>query len=388
MRAQPVHVVYGGANLFKPDTPSKLGRIAMASADQYGPVATVLGVSEAVAARVLRKLQTEPVEDYRIDFEDGYGYRTDAEEDGHAESAGRALKECAARGMLPPFSGVRIKPLNREMRGRGLRTLDLFLRALGAPLPPNFVVTLPKPVSADEPALLAERLEAWEREAGIDTGTIRIEIMIETPQALQGDNLLRFAAAGRGRVRGAHFGPFDYTSSIGIASAAQDLLHPACDMARHAMQVAYAPAGIWLSDGPTNVMPVPGERGADAVHDGWRLHYKHVRRSLYMGFYQGWDLHPAQLVSRYAAVYSFYAEALPGASARLKSFVERASRASMVGQTFDDAASGQGLLNLFLRAIHCGALTEEEARERTGLTLGEIASGSFARIVEARGSTS
>lgn len=379
-----MHVVYGGANLFRPNTASRLGQNAITAAGQYGPIAEVLGVSEAVANRVLAKLQSEPVEDYRIDFEDGYGCRADAEEDGHAVAAAHAMSEGMAAGLLPPFVGIRIKPLTHEMRARSLRTLDLFLRALGTPAPPNFVVTLPKISSADEPALLADRLEALEHDLHMPAGSLGMEIMIETPQAFQESNLHKFAAAGRGRVRGAHFGPFDYTSSLGIASVGQDLLHPVCDMARHMMQVAYAPSGTWISDGPTNVMPVARERGAAGVHDAWRLHFKHVRHSLYMGFYQGWDLHPAQLVSRYGAVFSFFEEALGDASVRLKNFVDRAAQATMVGQMFDDAASGQGLLNFFLRAINCGAITEEEARERTGLSHSEIAAGSFERIVEAR----
>ena len=382
MMRQPVHVVYGGAHLFKPGIAARLGRTALAATDEFGPVTQVFGVSESVAARVLSKLRNQPVEDYRIDFEDGYGYRVDAEEDAHAESAGRIVGESG--GDLPPMIGIRIKALTPELGGRALRTLELFIRAMGSPAPQQFAVTLPKVTSATEIARLVDHLDSLETELGMMPGTVLLEIMVETPQALQGSNMAEFLAAGRGRIRGAHFGPFDYTSSIGIASNCQDLLHPACDMARHQMQIAYAPSGLWLSDGPTPVMPVARERGAAGVHDAWRLHYRNVRHALRMGFYQGWDLHPAQLVSRYAAVYSFYDEAMDQSSTRLRNFVERAAQATMVGQTFDDAATGQGLLNFFLRAVGCGALSEEEALERTGLTHAEIAAGSFAGIVRAR----
>jgi hypothetical protein len=51
---------------------------------------------------------------------------------------------------------------------------------------------------------------------------------------------------------------------------------------------------------------------------------------------------------------------------------------------FDDAATGQGLLNYFLRAINCGALTETEATERSGLTVAELRSGSFVKILNNR----
>ena len=374
--------------MFKPDTAARLGRNALAAAEQFGPIAEVLDVPQRIADRVFEKLRTAPVEDYRIDFEDGYGYRADAEEDAHAVASARALREGMIAGTLPAFIGMRVKPLTPELRNRSIRTLDLFLRELGAPVPPNFAITLPKPTTREEPAALADRLDALESEIGIAPGTIRIEVMIETPQAFLdptgASNLPKFAAAGRGRVRGAHFGPFDYTSSIGIAGNAQDLLHPACDMARHMMQIAYMPLGIWISDGPTTVMPVARERGAAGVHDAWRLHFRNVRHALRMGYYQGWDLHPAQLVTRYAAVYSFYDEAMDSASRRLKNFVDQAAQATMVGQTFDDAATGQGLLNFFLRAIHCGAITEEEAGQRTGLTHDEINAASFTEITKSR----
>ena len=152
--------------------------------------------------------------------------------------------------------------------------------------------------------------------------------------------------------------------------------HPACDFAKHVMQVALAGTGIWLSDGATNIMPVgriaprrraltaPSATRIAAVHRAWRLHAEHVRHSLVNGFYQGWDLHPAQLPSRYAAVYAFFLEGLDAASERLRNFVEKAAQATLVGDVFDDAATGQGLLNYFLRAMNCGAITEDEAVER------------------------
>jgi hypothetical protein len=159
------------------------------------------------------------------------------------------------------------------------------------------------------------------------------------------------------------------------------MLHPVCDFAKHVMQVTLAGTGIWLSDGATNVLPV-GAR--DAVHRAWRMHAEHVRHSLVNGFYQGWDLHPAQLPSRYAAVFAFFLEGLDAASDRLQNFVRKAAQATLAGDVFDDAATGQGLLNYFLRALNCGAITEAEAVARSGLTLEELRSRSFARILEGR----
>jgi hypothetical protein len=159
------------------------------------------------------------------------------------------------------------------------------------------------------------------------------------------------------------------------------MLHPVCDFAKTVMQVALSGTGIWLSDGATNVMPI-GSR--EIVHRAWRLHAAHVRHSLVTGFYQGWDLHPAQLPSRYAAVYAFFLEGLAASSDRLKNFVEKAAQATLVGDVFDDAATGQGLLNYFLRAMNCGAITEDEAVTMSGLTLDELRGRSFMRILKNR----
>ena len=72
------------------------------------------------------------------------------------------------------------------------------------------------------------------------------------------------------------------------------------------------------------------------------------------------------------------------AAHRLRNFLDQAARATRLGQTFDDAATGQGLLNSFLRAVHCGALTEEEALARSGLTLAELRGKSFRKCLERR----
>jgi hypothetical protein len=177
------------------------------------------------------------------------------------------------------------------------------------------------------------------------------------------------------------------------------MLHPACDFAKHMMQVSFAGTGIWLSDGATNIMPVPPHRFAEGdtpltgkqieenrqvVHRAWKLHYDHIQHSLINGFYQGWDLHPGQLPTRFAAIYAFFLEGLDAASQRLRNFVEKAAKATLVGDVFDDAATGQGLLNYFLRAINSGALKEEEAVELSGLTVEELRTGSFVKILKNR----
>jgi len=121
----------------------------------------------------------------------------------------------------------------------------------------------------------------------------------------------------------------------------------------------------------------------EIVHRAWKKGYDHIRHSLWNGYYQGWDLNPAQLPMRYAAVYSFFLEGSHLAVDRLKTFVEKAARATLTGDVFDDAATGQGLLNYFLRALNCGAISEKEI-EQAGLTLDEIRTRSFKKILEMR----
>ena len=394
---QPVHVVYGGAHLFKADAAQKLGAVALRTLQEYAPDAATLaaalgldpGLASRIYPRVVDKLTREPVEDFRIDFEDGFGNRPDQEEDAHAQLAAAEVATALANGTLPSSIGIRIKPLSEELKRRSLRTFDLFLTTLldksGGALPPNFVVTLPKIMAPEQVTALASACDAFEYWRGMPAGTLKFELMIETTQSVFAADgsvaLPRLIAEGGGRIVAAHFGTYDYTAACSITAAHQHMLHPVCDFAKHVMQVALAGTGIWLSDGATNVMPI-GSR--DVVHRAWRLHAEHVRHSLVTGFYQGWDLHPAQLPTRYAAVYAYFLEGLGPASERLKNFVQKAAQATLVGDVFDDAATGQGLLNYFLRAMNCGAITEAEAVEKSGLTLEELRGKSFVKILNAR----
>lgn len=382
---QPVHTVYGGAHLFKADTTAKLGSLGLRSLREHAPdagaFANAIGIpsslAEKIYARVLEKLNREPVEDFRIDFEDGYGNRPDEEEDRHAELAAREVAAGLKNKTLPPFIGIRIKPFSQELTRRSIRTLDVFLTALGE-LPPWFVVTLPKIQAVEQVTALADLFDVLEPKLGLAAGSLKFEFMIETTQSIP--ILSQLLDAARGRVVAAHFGTYDYTASCNITAAHQRMDHPACDFARHNMQVAYSGTGIWLSDGATNVMPI-GDRAT--VHRAWRLHVDHIRHSLINGYYQGWDLNPSQLPTRYAAVYSFFLEGLGAATERLRNFIQKAGQATLVGDVFDDAATGQGLLNYFLRALNCGAITEEEVLA-TGLTLEEIRSRSFVKILQGR----
>jgi citrate lyase beta subunit len=391
-------VVYGGAHLFKAETAAKLGATALRVFQEHAPdpaaLAAVLDLTPETAsrvhARVTEKLQREPVEDFRLDFEDGYGNRPDAEEDGHAQSAAAEVAAGAKRGTLPPFIGIRIKNLGDELRERALRTTQLFLERLlkdnDGHVPPNFVVTLPKITHSGQVSTLVDAFAKIETVYRLAPGTLRLELMVETPQTIFDERgavaLPGLVKEGRGRIIAAHFGTYDYTASLGITASHQHMRHPACDFARSVMQVALAGTDVWLSDGATNVLPVGNDRAA--IHRAWRHHYDDIRHSLTNAFYQGWDLHPAQLVTRYAAVYAFFMESLDAASERLRNFIGKAAQATLVGEVFDDAATGQGLLNFFLRALNCGAVREEEIGALTGLTLEELRSGSFVKIVKGR----
>lgn len=405
---QPVHTLYGGANLFKHDSAQALAQRAIEIFETYAPnpevfgtvfgLSTSAGFSKKVYDKVYAKLKAEAIEDFRIDFEDGYGNRSNEEEDETARVAALEVAKGMQEKTLPPFIGIRIKPFNEEMKERGLRTLDIFLSTLagatGGQLPENFMVMLPKVTIPEQPETLASFFDILEEQLRLPAGILKMEMMVETTQsimAIDGTNpLYKFIRASRGRCIAMHFGTYDYTASCSITAKYQEMDHPVCDFAHHMTKVALAHTGIWLSDGATNTMPIGPHRGdqlteaqlaenREVVHRAWKKGYDHIRHSLWNGYYQGWDLNPAQFPMRYAAVFAFFLESYDDAVERLKTFVEKAARATLIGDVFDDAATGQGLLNYFLRALNSGAITEEEVMA-TGLTLEEIRSRSFKKF--------
>jgi citrate lyase beta subunit len=443
---QPVHTVYGGANLFKADTCVKMGEIALKNLQTYSPdfvtLAKVLEVkghehlpdpekksdkqkigklikkldkmsekdrkkepawlAYSVYNKIIQKLKAEPVEDFRIDFEDGFGNRPDEEEDTTAVNAATELAKGMKNKTISPFIGIRIKPFTEDLKYRGVRTLDIFLTTLlekaKGEMPENFVVMLPKVTIPEQVVTLVRLFEIIEKKNNLVPGSLKMETMVEATQIImdeEGRNpLIRIIKAGDGRCIAAHFGTYDYTASCGITAKYQTMDHPVCDFAHHMTKVALGGTGIFLSDGATNVMPVAPHRGdklsakqlkenRQSVHNAWRTGYNHSMHSLINGFYQGWDLNPAQLPMRYAATYNFFLSSMEDATYRLKTFVDRAAISTLTGDIFDDAATGQGLLNFFLKAMNCGAITEKEALA-TGLTIDEIRSRSFYKILQGR----
>jgi hypothetical protein len=283
-----------------------------------------------------------------------------------------------------------------------VRTLDRFLtallRATSGRLPPGFVVTLPKVEYAGQVEAVAGVLEALEPALGLAPGALQLEVMVELTQSLftpEGTLALpQVLHRARGRLRGAHFGTYDYTASCNITSSDQSMTHPAADFARHLMQVSLARTGVVLSDGATTVLPIGPHRGTPTpeqhdenrkvVQAAWRLHHRHITDSLRRGFFQGWDLHPAQLPIRYASTYAYFLQAVDDSATRLNRFLERAAQATRAGSVFDDAATGQGLVNFFTRAASCGALADAEVLALTGLLPSQLAARRFTQLVAER----
>lgn len=395
---QPTHTLYGGAQLYKAGSTQRIAELSQQAFREFAPDARTFAqalklpgddhLCQQIHERVSQRLQRCAVEDFRIDFEDGYGNRPDAEEDATAEFAAQQLATAVQQGIAAPFMGIRIKPFNEELKHRSARTLGIFIQNLveanQGQIPDNFVVTLPKVLIPEQVTALVHVLDHLEQQLGLAANTIQIEIMVENTQALLSQDgvchLPLIYQATAGRCRGAHFGTYDYTASFDITAALQTMDHPSCDFALQMMKLAFGGTGVWLSNGATSIMPI-GD--TETVHQAWKLSFEHITHSLEMGYYQGWDLHPAQIPIRYAANYAFFLSSLEQASIRLKNFIDKAAQATLVGDVFDDAATGQGLLNYFLRALNCGAITEDEIQS-TGLTLAEVRGKSFVKIVKNR----
>ncbi len=352
---QPVHTCYVPADAVVPGLAAAWGNAALAALDEHGlpDLGYPPALLDEVLPRVRAKLAAEPVEDLRVDAEDGYRGAPE-EEDDDVRAAAAAVAADLAAGTAPPSVGTRAKSLEGPTRRRGVRSLDLFL---GQPAlrGRRAVVTLPKVTDVEQVRAFLPVLDALEEAHGV---AIDLELQVETPQAVLGADgavtLARMVHAAGPRLTGLHFGTYDYTASLGIAAAHQASDHPAADLAKHLVQVAVAGTGAHAVDGSTNVLPV-GSR--EQVHAGWRVHAGLVRRALERGLYQGWDLHPAQLVTRYVATYAFSRAALPAAAARLAAYVERVD-----GGVLDEPATARALAGGVLRGLDCGAVDDAEVR--------------------------
>jgi citrate lyase beta subunit len=364
---QPVHTVYVPADRYDADLVPTWGQRALrAMADHGALLRECLGeAAEDLLPLVRDKLAREPIEDLRIDFEDGYGAPPDEVEDADVAGAARALAASQATATQPASYGIRFKSLERPTRRRGLATLvgfvDHLLSAAGTL--DGFVVTLPKVTGVGQVEAMSLACDRIEAAQGLAPGTLRFEIQVETPQSILGPDgtalVARMIHAAPTRVVGLHYGTYDYSAFCGIAAPYQSMEHPAADHAKAVMQAAAAGTGVRLSDGSTNVLPVGDD---DAVRRGWALHLRLVRRSLERGFYQGWDLHPAQLPTRYAATYAFYRDGFADAAERLRRY-----RARTTGGVLDEPATARALADFLVRGLDCGALRDDETEAATGL---------------------
>lgn len=366
---QPVHTVYVAADRYHAALVPEWGAQALDALDAHDHLFAELAGDDEIVGRVRRKLAAEPIEDLRIDFEDGYGNRPDPVEDGDAATAGAALAKSLFDGTAPPFTGIRIKSLEAPTRRRGVRTLIAFIDALagaGASFD-GFVTTLPKVTSVEQVEAMVHLCERAEAAAGV--GRLHFEIQVETPQSILSPDgaalVAKMVHASAGRCTALHYGTYDYSAFCGIAAPYQSMAHPVADHAKLVMQAAAAGTGVRLSDGSTNVLPLGDEAG---VRRGWELHLQLVRRSLERGYYQGWDLHPAQLPSRYAATFAFYRDGLVEAERRLHDYFQQVD-----SEILDEPATVRALADYTLRALHCGAATAEEVGAATGLDAGRLA---------------
>lgn len=383
-RRQPIQTTYVAADKFTPNLAFDWGQQALDAAERAGGLAAVAvdarvvsghdaaERADALAALVENKLRTEPIEDLRLDFEDGYGPRPDDVEDTDVVAAAGHVVAAVRDEKAPPFIGIRFKCLERPTRARGLRTLDLFIAELcsAAALPDGLVLTLPKVTSVAQVEAMVAAAQALESAHGLPAGRIRFEIQVETPQLILGADgrapVAQAIHAGDGRVSSLHYGTYDYSASLGIAAAYQSMEHPVADHAKNVMQLAIAGTGVHMSDGSTNILPV-GD--ADNVSMAWRLHARLVRRHLERGIYQGWDLHPAQLVTRYLATYGFYRDGFTGAATRLRNYVQQLDSTVM-----DEPATARALALFIHRGVVCGALTADEVAQHAGLSVEELRS--------------
>lgn len=370
---QPVHTCYVSADAIGPDVVREWGERAVEALDRHLPESADLaalldldpGTASAVHPRVRAKLSEAPIEDLRFDFEDGYGAPDDEVEDADADRTARIAARWRRDGTGPQSFGLRVKSFDTpELRERSARTLDVFLTALldeGGALPDGLVITFPKVVDVAQVEVFTELLGLVEQRLGLSSGALRFEIQVETTQSVVDAEgrfaLPGFLRAGAGRISGLHFGTYDYTAACGLTAQHQHLAHESCDFARNAMQVAAAGRGVHCSDGSTNVLPV-----GDQVEHGWRTHYRLVRRSLAHGFHQGWDLHPAQLVTRYAAVFAEFRETAAQQGDRLAAYVSRTGSAVL-----DEPATARALAATFVRALDSGATDAAEVQRSTGI---------------------
>lgn len=314
---QPFHTCYVAADRVRRNEARRWGDQALALLNEHAPnsstLATALGraVTTQTWDDLHRLLKMQPVHDLRVDFEDGYAGRSESDEDAAVDAAVAALAVAP-----PPSYGLRVKPLEAATAQRCARTLDRWMTGLTMYGLPAGIVTLPKIQTPQQVAVAVELLEAIEARTGLSPAAL--ELQVETAAAIvdaEGHVAVPLLlTAGRGRVTGLHFGTYDYTAGLGLSPQEQSLDAPGADAAKDLMQMSAAGRGVAVCDGSTNRLPV-GAR--TQVHEAWALHGRLVERAAARGLWQGWDLHPGQLISRWTTLSGFFRARLPEVQARL-----------------------------------------------------------------------
>lgn len=399
---QPVHTVYVPADTWHPGLAAEWGDRALAAVERHGgmqalaervlraaaqepgavrgtppppdsPAGEAAREQEAagLADAVVAKLRAEPIEDLRLDFEDGFGERSDEEEDHWAAETGRQVGRALLGDSAPRRIGLRMKCLEAPVRRRALRTLDLFVGQVletATAWPRGLVITLPKVSTVEQVSAMVEVCRTLERAHGLGDGVIGFEVQVETPRLILGPTgevtLAPAVRAGQGRITGLHYGTFDYSAALGVPAEQQAPDHPVADVAKHQMLLAAAGTGVEISDGATNVLPVGDDA---AVLAAWDLHAGLVRRQLQHGIRQGWDMHPHHLPTRHLATFHFFRRGFGPAAARLRAYVRREH-----GAVLDEPATAKALADHIRRGLDCGALAVGDLERSVGIDVDEL----------------
>jgi hypothetical protein len=378
-RGQPLHTVYVGGDRIYQGLIADWGAQAKALVLEHGGYAELarrVDVPDrdvdAVASSVERALNECPIRDLRVDFEDGYGNRTDSDEDDDTRRAARTIAAELRDPRAPKSVGIRVKGLNRPTRARSIRTLRLFLETLlSERAEPQFLaLTLPKVVAPEQAQAMAVLCSVLEDEYGLPPRSLNFEVQVEAPQLVVGPDgtldVARALSAGDGRISAFHYGTYDYATASGIAAVHQSLAHPVAEFAKRTIQAVIAGTGVWMSDGSSNVLPAGNE---EQVWSAWSTQARLVNHALERGIYQGWDLHPGQLPPRYAAVHAFYRAGFGQTATRLRAYLEAAETNVM-----DEPATMRALAEFLIRAEDAGAISESEIEAACGRNMSALRS--------------
>ncbi|AKC41435.1 aldolase [Mycobacteroides chelonae] len=351
---QPIHTAYVSAALAGVQTTAQWGESALELLGRHEDVLTALD-TQGVLPRVSERLASSPVQDLRVDFEDGYGWREDSTEDADARKAGRTLRALSIEANPPAVLGIRIKGLTSLHLRRSVRTLELVLDGASG-VPRGFVTTIPKFRALAQVEAALRLFDELERVHGLPHGSLRFELQIESPQAVLGaDGTATLAKAihlGQGRLTALHYGTYDYSAACGIAAEHQSLEHPVADHAKAVMLAAAAQTGVWVCDGSTQVIP---DGTLEQQRSALTRHHRLVTRALDRGYWQGWDMHPGHLVTRWLATYGFHRRALAVAGPRIVAYLQRQG-----GGVIDEPATAQALAAGVLRGLDCGAYSPDD----------------------------